>query len=67
MLRTGLPHEPLIPGEPLPPAWRCPICLKKCGSERGVVMHMFDNHRKEKHHEKIAQWIANPTRTGLSA
>jgi hypothetical protein len=63
---TPAPHEPLTPGQPLPATWRCPICLKKCGSERGVVMHMFDKHRKEKHHERIAAWIASPIPTGLS-
>lgn len=60
------PHDPVIPDQPLPDRWRCPICLTKLKSERGVTMHMFDKHRKEKHHEKIAQWIASPTRTGLS-
>jgi hypothetical protein len=66
MTKMELPHDPIIPGEPIPPAWRCPVCLKNLGSKRGVVMHMFDKHNKEKHSGKIAEWIAHPTRTGLS-
>jgi hypothetical protein len=46
---------------------RCPICLKKCASERGVAIHMLDKHKNPKHLEKIAEWIANPTRTASSA
>jgi hypothetical protein len=66
MTKMELPHEPIAEREPIPPAWRCPICNKKCGSERAIVMHMYDKHRKEKHYERIADWIANPRKSGLS-
>ena len=37
-------------------AWRCPICNKRCRSERGVLVHMVDIHKKPQHAERIAEW-----------
>jgi hypothetical protein len=50
-----------------PPRWRCPICNKKCKTERGVVMHMIDKHNKPQHMEKITEWLATPIQAGSSA
>lgn len=48
----------MLYGQDRPSSNRCPICNHKCRSFDGVSRHMSDKHKKPKHADRIAAWLA---------